>query len=115
MPRRAHGYYEYGPQYAERVAETLRRPVEQCESLQSFLLMHSLGGGTGSGFGSAVIEMLADLYPEVYRITASVFPSEDDDVVTSPYNSMFALERLMGSADCVIPVHNQARCCCYFV
>ena len=47
--------------------------------------MHSLGGGTGSGLGSYVLEMLADHFPAVYRFTTSVFPQEDDDVVTSPY------------------------------
>ena len=48
-------------------------------------MMHSLGGGTGSGLGSYVLEMLADHFPAVYRFTTSVFPQEDDDVVTSPY------------------------------
>jgi hypothetical protein len=44
----------------------------------------------------------------VLRFTCSVFPSEDDDVVTSPYNSMLALDRLLDSAHCVFPVENQA-------
>jgi hypothetical protein len=54
---RASGYHEYGPLYAERVLETFRRPVEQCEALQTFLVMHSLGGGTGSGFGRCVFSL----------------------------------------------------------
>jgi tubulin epsilon len=44
----------------------------------------------------------------VLRFTCSVFPSEDDDVVTSPYNSLLALDRLLDSAHCVFPVENQA-------
>jgi len=32
---------------------------------QSFFMMHSLGGGTGSGLGSYVLEMLADHFPAV--------------------------------------------------
>lgn len=32
--------------------------------------------------------------PQVHRFTTSVFPSEDDDVVTSPYNSVLALHQV---------------------
>lgn len=33
--------------------------AEACDSLQGFMLLHSLGGGTGSGLGSHIIEQLA--------------------------------------------------------
>ena len=49
---------------------------------------------------------MADLYPSVFRFSTCVFPSEDDDVVTSPYNSMLALNVLIEHADCVLPVDN---------
>jgi tubulin epsilon len=32
--------------------------VELCDSLQSFVMLHSLGGGTGSGVGSYIVELL---------------------------------------------------------
>lgn len=38
-----------------------------------------------------------------------VFPSEsDDDVVTSPYNSILASQQLIEHADCVFPLDNHA-------
>lgn len=37
-----------------------------------------------------------------------MFPSEDDDVVTSPYNTALALSQLSEHADCVMPVENGA-------
>lgn len=46
-------------QYREALVETIRKPVEECESLQSFLILHSLGGGTGSGLGSYILETLS--------------------------------------------------------
>ena len=49
-----------------------------------------------------------DEYPDVFRFTASVFPSEDDDVITSPYNAMLSLSKLVEFADCVLPIENQA-------
>ena len=48
------------------------------------------------------------------RFTTSVFPSTDDDVVTSPYNALLSLARLAEHADCVLPVDNaalQGICC----
>lgn len=50
--------------------------------------------------------LLADEYPDVYRFVTAVFPSVDDDVVTSPYNAMLALNQLTEHADCVMPVEN---------
>ena len=41
----AQGHYMYGPKYRTRFQEGLRRNAEQCDSLQTFLVTHSLGGG----------------------------------------------------------------------
>lgn len=43
------------------------------------------------------------------RFVTAVFPSEDDDVITSPYNSVLAMRQLAEHADCVLPVENQVR------
>lgn len=71
-------------------------------------MIHSLGGGTGSGLGSFTLSILEDYFPEVFRFTASVFPSKNDDVVTSPYNSLFSFYELMKHSDCTMPIDNQA-------
>lgn len=63
---------------------------------QSFFLLHSLGGGTGSGLGTYVLSLLADHYPDVYRFTTSVFPSEDDDVSPPPLPCPPPPRRLIG-------------------
>ena len=47
-----------------------------------------MGGGTGSGLGTYTLELLADEYPRAARIATAVFPSESDDVITSPYNTV---------------------------
>merc|ERR1712070_603050 len=104
----AHGNAVYGPQYRESILESMRRTAEFCDSLQSFFVLHSLGGGTGSGVGSYILELLADEYPTTYRFSTPIFPSADDDVITSPYNSMLTLKALTDYADCVLPMENQA-------
>ena len=54
--------------------------------LNTFFLNTFLFEGTGSGLGTSVLNLLADEYPDVYRFTTAVYPSADDDVITSPYN-----------------------------
>jgi tubulin epsilon len=104
----AFGYAVCGPAHRARIIDRVRLALEACESPQAFLLLHSLGGGTGSGVGSYLLEQLADEFPEPYRLTASLFPSDNDDVITSPYNALLATSRLIESADAVFSIENQA-------
>ncbi|XP_016121876.1 tubulin epsilon chain-like, partial [Sinocyclocheilus grahami] len=71
-------------------------------------LIHSMGGGTGSGLGTFVLKLLEDEFPEVCRIVTSVYPTAEDDVITSPYNSILAMKELTEHADCVLPVDNKS-------
>ncbi|PAA76190.1 hypothetical protein BOX15_Mlig010448g4, partial [Macrostomum lignano] len=100
------GHCEYGLRHREALSESIRRCAEQCDCLQCFFLLHSMGGGTGSGLGTAILQLLRDQYPEVYRFVTAVYPSEDDDVITSPYNSVLAMRCLTDYADCVMPIDN---------
>ncbi len=102
------GHKVYGPQYREQIAEVVRRSAEYCDCLQCFFIIHSMGGGTGSGVGSFILSLLEDDYPDVYRFVTAVYPSIDDDVITSPYNSVLAMRQLTEHADCVLPIENQA-------
>lgn len=104
----AHGSAVYGPQHREAFLECVRRAVGFCDSLQCFSLVHSMGGGTGSGLGTYLLSVLADEYPQIYRFTTAVFPSADDDVITSPYNAVLAAHALVEHADCVFPIDNAA-------
>lgn len=54
----AHGHHGYGPQYRDSLLEQFRRAAEDADSLQGFLLLHSLGGGTGSGLGTYLLGIM---------------------------------------------------------
>ncbi|XP_078504689.1 tubulin epsilon chain isoform X2 [Lissotriton helveticus] len=98
----------YGSQYREQIVDNLRRTAEQCDCLQCFFVIHSMGGGTGSGLGTFVLKLLEDEFPEVCRFVTAVYPSAEDDVITSPYNSVLAMKELTEHADCVLPIENQS-------
>ena len=102
------GHYMYGDRYKEKILEMMRRETERCDCLQSFFVFHSMGGGTGSGLGSRILSLLHDEYRHVYRFSVPVFPSVEDDVITSPYNSVLAMRMLTEISDCVLPFDNEA-------
>ena len=76
------GHMYYGDKYKDSIRDLVRRNAEHCDSLESFFIMHSMGGGTGSGLGTAVLNLLADDFPDVHRFVVAVYPSADDDVIT---------------------------------
>uniref|UniRef100_A0A672SYJ7 Tubulin epsilon 1 n=1 Tax=Sinocyclocheilus grahami TaxID=75366 RepID=A0A672SYJ7_SINGR len=102
------GHHTYGLVYREQIVDQVRKAAEHCDCLQCFFLIHSMGGGTGSGLGTFVLKLLEDEFPEVCRIVTSVYPTAEDDVITSPYNSVLAMKELTEHADCVLPVDNQS-------
>nr|XP_020863845.1 tubulin epsilon chain isoform X3 [Phascolarctos cinereus] len=102
------GYKVFGSQYQDQIVEKLRQTAEHCDCLQCFFIIHSMGGGTGSGLGTFILNVLEDEFPEVYRFVTSVFPSGEDDVITSPYNSVLAMKELNEHADCVLPIENES-------
>ena len=52
----ARGHYTVGKQVIDRLLDRIRLLADQCTGLQGFLLFHSFGGGTGSGFTSLLME-----------------------------------------------------------
>ena len=104
----AQGFYDYGSNYKDKILTQVNNVLEHCDSPQCFLITHSIGGGTGSGLGSFIVNLLGENYPDIFKFTLSVFPSKDDDVITSPYNSVLSLNHLINYADCVLPVDNES-------
>ncbi|KAJ3222077.1 Tubulin epsilon chain [Clydaea vesicula] len=102
------GYNVYGKEFNDLIIETVRKQTEYCDGLQSFFLISSLGGGTGSGLGSYINELLCTEYPEVFKFSSVIFPAKNDDVITSPYNSVLALNKLINHVDCVLPIENNS-------
>ena len=59
------------------------READGSDSLEGFLMIHSIAGGTGSGSGSYLLERLNDRFPKKIIQTYSVFPNQNEtsDVV----------------------------------
>lgn len=57
------GYVE-GEKCQDEILEMIDREADGSDSLEGFVLTHSTAGGTGSGFGSYLLERLNDRYPK---------------------------------------------------
>ena len=55
----ARGHYTVGKEVVDLVLDRLRKLADNCTGLQGFIVYHAFGGGTGSGFGSLLLERLS--------------------------------------------------------
>ncbi|KDN42285.1 gamma-tubulin [Tilletiaria anomala UBC 951] len=99
-----------GQKIADELIEMIEREADGSDSLEGFMLLHSIAGGTGSGLGSFLLEALNDAYPKKLIQTYSVFPNSEEtsDIVVQPYNSILTLKRLVDHADSVVVLDNAA-------
>lgn len=102
--------YDIGGQVQEEILDMIDREADGSDSLEGFLMCHSIAGGTGSGMGSLLLERVNDHFPKKLIQTYSVFPNNTDggDVVVQPYNSLLTLKRLTLNADAVVVLDNTA-------
>ena len=49
--------------------------ADQCTGLQGFLIFHSFGGGTGSGFASLLMERLSVDYGKKSKLEFAIYPA----------------------------------------
>ena len=58
----------------DNVLEVVRKQVENCDCLQGFQMLHSVGGGTGSGMGSLLLNNLRNEYHDRIINSFTIFP-----------------------------------------
>ncbi|KAM6301730.1 tubulin alpha-3 chain [Podargus strigoides] len=91
------------------LALTLVLQAEQCSALQGFLVSHSFGGGTGSGFTSLLMERLCRDYEKKTKLEFSVYPAPRvSTAVVEPYNSVLTTHTTLEYSDCSFMVDNEA-------
>ena len=105
----AKGYYTEGQELCDQIIDIIRKEAESCECLQVFQLVHSLGGGTGSGLGTLLLNKLREEYPDRILNTYSIIPSPKvSDTVVEPYNCMLSVDQLVEASDEVFCIDNEA-------
>lgn len=105
----ARGHYTTGKELLEPTLNAIRKSVAQCDALQGFLIFHSVGGGTGSGFASLLLEHLSQDYPKKAKLDFCVYPSPRVATsVVEPYNSVLSTHALLEHTDVAFLLDNEA-------
>ncbi|NXD32511.1 TBB2 protein, partial [Spelaeornis formosus] len=105
----AKGFYTEGAELADPVLDVLRQQAESSDSLQGFQVLHSLGGGTGSGLGALLLSKIKEEYPDRMLATFSVYPSPKvSETVVEPYNAVLSTNTLIDNSDITCCIDNEA-------
>lgn len=105
----ARGRYTEGAEIIDSVLNETRRQVEKCDCLQGFQMTHSIGGGSGSGLGTLLLQKLKEEYQERIVNTFTVIPSAKvSEAVVEAYNAILSLNEMICNTDEVICFDNEA-------
>ena len=76
------GKYTVGRDISDLCLDKIRKMADQCQNLQGFMIFHSLGGGTGSGFASLLAERLSLDYGKKTKMSFSITPAPQISTAT---------------------------------
>ncbi len=103
------GQYTIGRDILDVTMDRIRVLAEGCDNFQGLIFTHSLGGGTGSGFTTALENRLEYHFEKKSRVNIAVAPSSTySTATTEPYNAVLALYNLINDSCFTIIVDNTA-------
>lgn len=105
----ARGHYTVGKDIIDLALDRIRKMTDNCNGLQGFMIFKALGGGTGSGLGSLLLERLSVDYGKKSKIGFSIYPSPQiSNACVEPYNSVLSTHSLLEQEDVSIVLDNEA-------
>ncbi|XP_067931771.1 tubulin alpha-1 chain isoform X1 [Watersipora subatra] len=105
----ARGHYTVGKEIIDLIMDRLRKMADGCTGLQGFLIFHSFGGGTGSGFTSLLMERLSMDYGKKSKLQFAIYPAPQvSTAVVEPYNAVLTTHTTLEHSDCAFMVDNEA-------
>ena len=104
------GHYTIGKEQIEVTLDRIRRMSDNATGLQGFLVFHSFGGGTGSGFASLLMERLSVDYGKKSKLGFSIYPAPQVSTsIVEPYNAVLYTHTTLEHCDCAFLVDNQVN------
>lgn len=84
----------------------MRKEIEKIDHFMGIHMLSSLGGGTGSGMGSRLLEEFRDLFSDIQIINTVIFPHKAGETTLQHYNCALSLANLQTYSDCIIYYQN---------
>ena len=105
----ARGHYTVGKEIIELALDRIRKLADNCTGLQGFFIYNALGGGTGSGLGSLLMERLSVDYGKKSKLGFNIYPSPQiSNACVEPYNSVLSTHGLLEHEDVSVVLDNEA-------
>jgi len=105
----ARSYGSGGKQYIDTCLDRIRKVADDCTDLEGFIIFNSVGGGTGSGLGSLLLERLSADYQKKSKFSIPIYPSFDSSTSTlEPYNAILATTYQMDHISLATLMENDA-------
>jgi len=105
----ARGYGDAGKQYIDTCLDRIRKVADGCSGLHGFIIFNSVGGGTGSGLGSLLIERLSVDYGSKSKLSIPIYPSANSRrSMLEPHNIMLATKYQMDHITMATLMENDA-------
>ncbi|PQP93790.1 tubulin alpha-3 chain isoform X1 [Prunus yedoensis var. nudiflora] len=105
----ARGHYTVGKEIVDLCLDRVRKLADNCTGLQGFLVFNAVGGGTGSGLGSLLLERLSVDYGKKSKLGFTIYPSPQvSTAVVEPYNSVLSTHSLLEHTDVSVLLDNEA-------
>jgi len=101
----ARGHYTIGKEIVDVVLDRIRKLADQCTGLQGFLIFHSFGGGTGSGFASLLMERLSVDYGKKSKLEFAIYPAPQVSILEIIMR-IIDYYLLLTNKTCIIGVHS---------
>ena len=89
----ARGHYTIGKELIDVCVDKVRRIADNCSGLQGFLVFHSFGGGTGSGFTALLLEKLSIDYGKKAKLGFSIYPAPQVGSFFQQYDKIRILKK----------------------
>ena len=105
----ARGHYTIGKEMIDTATDKIRKLTDNASGLQGFLVFHSFGGGTGSGFSALLMERLSIDFGKKAKLAFSIYPAPQvSTAIVEPYNSILYTHTTLDHCDVAFLVDNEA-------
>ncbi|KAI3698731.1 hypothetical protein L2E82_42510 [Cichorium intybus] len=105
----ARGHYTVGKEIVDLCLDRVRKLADNCTGLQGFLAFNAVGGGTGSGLRSLLLECLSVDYGKKSKLGFTIYPSPQvSTAVVEPYNNVLSTHALLEHIDVAVLLDNEA-------
>ena len=97
----ARGHYTVGKEIVDKVIDRSRKVFDNFDNQQGFIINHSVGGGTGSGLASLILERITVDYRRKSKFGFEIYPFNNNysNNYVETYNALLATHRLLDLTD----------------